>query len=167
MAALARKLRDYGQSGKYQHDVIGYNSRLDEIQAALLADVGLPHLDSWTAARRHIASRYLNSIRNPHITVRGAPECSHSCWHLFPVLVAPEDKSAFRRHLAECGIATGEHYPTALVEQEALRKTHGEFDRECIRARQFCRSEVSIPVHPLLNEDEVLAVVDACNSWAP
>ena len=166
MAASARKLRDYGQSGKYQHDVIGYNSRLDEIQAALLADVGLPHLDAWTAARRQIASRYLTSITNPHITLRGAPEASHSCWHLFPVLVAPEHKSAFRRHLAECGVATGEHYPTALVEQEALRKMHAECGK-CTRAIQFCRSEVSLPIHPFLREDEVVAVADACNSWIP
>jgi dTDP-4-amino-4,6-dideoxygalactose transaminase len=166
-AGLARKLRDYGQNGKYNHDTIGYNSRLDELQAALLAGVGLPHLDTWTQTRRRIASRYMTSIRNPHITVPGAPEGSHSCWHLFPILVAPEHKPSFRSHLARCGVATGEHYPAALVEQEALRKTNGEFAGECIRAIQFCHSEVSLPIHPFLHGDEVAAVVDGCNSWTP
>lgn len=165
-ACEARKLRDYGQSSKYLHDVIGYNSRLDELQAALLNRVSLPRLDEWTEVRRQIAAKYLQGIGNPRITIAGAPEGSHSCWHLFPVTVTVADKPAFRKHLRDQGVATAEHYPLAMVEQKALQDLHGTFDGECTRSREFCHAEVSLPIHPFLTDSEVATVIAACNSWA-
>ena len=167
LAEKARQLRDYGQSAKYHHDTLGYNSRLDELQAALLANVSLPRLDAWTEVRRRVAGRYLEGIRNARITVCGAPPGSSSSWHLFPVLIAVAHKDAFRKHLQACGISSAEHYPLALVEQVALRQLHGDYIGECTRAREFCHAEVSLPIHPYLSDEEVETVIEACNSWTP
>jgi dTDP-3-amino-3,4,6-trideoxy-alpha-D-glucose transaminase len=166
-ARAAAALRDYGQSSKYVHDAVGYNSRLDELQAALLRRVCLPELPRWTARRREIARRYLSELRNPLAKPTGAPPGSNSCWHLFPVIVDPERKRSFMTHLKERGVASGEHYPVAIPEQNALRQARHEMASPCANARRFCRSEVSIPIHPYLTDDEVAAVIAACNSWNP
>ena len=161
-AALIRRFRDYGQSSKYVHDVIGYNSRLDELQAAILDTAFLPRLAGWIVARRRIARSYLDGIVSTGLNPAGAPEGSDSCWHLFPILVDPNRKSEAMAYFKSNGIAVAEHYPMALVEQKAL----STFDlSECPRAKEFCRSEISLPIHPYLTEDEVAAVVQACNGW--
>ncbi len=164
-AALIRRFRDYGQSGKYVHDVIGYNSRLDELQAAILDTVFLPRLPGWTEARRHIARTYLNGISSPALKPTGAPQGSDSCWHLFPVLVDPERKTEAMAHFKSNGIAVAEHYPMALVEQSALAPWTGKLGSDCPRAKQFCRGEISLPIHPYLTEEEIAAVVRVCNEW--
>jgi dTDP-3-amino-3,4,6-trideoxy-alpha-D-glucose transaminase len=163
-AANTRALRDYGQTAKYCHDVVGYNSRLDELQAALLRSAFLPRLDRWIARRQEIAAAYTNSIRNPGIIVPGAPSTSHSSWHLFPVIVAPETKPAFLAHLKTCGIAAGEHYPAAIPDQKALLGQPFEIAASGIeRARQFCAAEVSLPVHPYLLDSEAAQIIEAAN----
>lgn len=164
-AQAAAALRDYGQTSKYMHDVIGYNSRLDEVQAALLRSVSLPELPRWTARRRAIAGRYLREVYNPLVQPIGAPPGSNSCWHLFPVSVEAERKRSFIQHLKERGVASAEHYPTAIPDQQALRQAPHELIGDCGNARRFCRAEVSLPIHPYLTDDEVAAVVAACNSW--
>jgi dTDP-3-amino-3,4,6-trideoxy-alpha-D-glucose transaminase len=165
-ARQARRLRHYGQSRRYQHDVIGYNSRLDEIQAAILHDAFLPRLERWAAARQRVAGQYLSGIRNPHITIPPPPADSHSCWHLFPALVAPPRKDAFQAHMRAAGVETGEHYPVAVFDQPALRGVPCEVVGDCSRAIRFCASQVSLPVHPYLADSEVAAVLSAVNDWA-
>lgn len=165
IAAAARRLRDYGQSAKYKHDEMGYNSRLDELQAALLERVYLPRLDAWTARRRAVASAYLGSIRNPAVRPMGAPAGSDSCWHLFPVLVAPDRKSAFMAHLRSQGVACAEHYPVLIPDQAALHGVPHELASDCARARAIAHGEVSLPIHPYLTDDEAATVAAACNSW--
>jgi dTDP-4-amino-4,6-dideoxygalactose transaminase len=165
-ATSARMFRDYGQSVKYRHDVIGYNSRLDELQAALLCRVSLPRLNAWTARRREIAAAYIERIQNPRVRIPAPPAGSDSCWHLFPVLVPPGHKRSFIEHLKNRGIASGEHYPVAIPDQKALDGTPFEIASSGVEsARQFCRSELSLPVHPYLAGDEIAAVVDAVNAW--
>ena len=161
-AALIRRFRDYGQSSKYVHDVIGYNSRLDELQAAILDIAFLPRLAGWIEARRRIARTYLDGIASPALRPAGTPEGSDSCWHLFPILVDPNRKSEAMAYFKSNGIAVAEHYPMALVEQKALSTFALP---QCPRAKEFCRSEISLPIHPYLTEDEVGAVVQACNGW--
>lgn len=165
LAACARQLRDYGQSGKYRHDDIGYNSRLDELQAAILRQSHLPRLEAWTARRKAVAAAYVDGIRNPHVTVPGAPPGSDSCWHLFPVLVEPVRKPAFLEHMRAVGVSVAEHYPTAVVDQRALRGVPHEVPGGCETARRLCRSEVSLPIHPYLADEEVRAVIEAVNRW--
>ncbi|MEJ5367637.1 MAG: DegT/DnrJ/EryC1/StrS family aminotransferase [Bryobacteraceae bacterium] len=166
IAAEARCLRDYGQKGKYRHVAAGLNSRLDELQAAFLSEAGLPRLGKWTARRREIARAYVEGIRHPQIEIPAPPPGSESVWHLFPVLVPDGAKAAFRAHMENCGIQTGEHYPLPLFDQEAMRGAPHETAGDPGPTRRFCRREASLPIHPYLEDGEVQAVIDACNRWA-
>ena len=161
----AQILRDYGQGAKYRHDKIGYNSRLDELQASLMRRVYLPKLESWTRRRREIAGAYLAGIRNTALRPVAAPAGSESVWHLFPVLVADGRKADFLRHLAANGIAGGEHYPILIPDQAAMRAAPHEIAGDCATARRIAHSEVSLPIHPYLTDAEVEQVIAACNGW--
>jgi dTDP-3-amino-3,4,6-trideoxy-alpha-D-glucose transaminase len=160
----ASALRDYGQSAKYRHELIGYNSRLDELQAAFLRRVSLPRLESWTQRRGEIARRYLDQIRHPEVKLVDAPEGSVSSWHLFPVWVKPEKRDGFLNHLKAEGIGAGVHYPVIVVDQPALSRVAHEFG-DCSRARYLAATEVSLPIHPYLTDAEVERVIEAVLSW--
>jgi dTDP-4-amino-4,6-dideoxygalactose transaminase len=164
-ATAARQFRDYGQSAKYKHSVIGYNSRLDELHAAILRSALLPRLNAWTESRRRVAAAYLKGIRNPLLTLPVLPSEAKSCWHLFPVLVPAGRKQEFMQHLADKGISSGEHYPSVLADQPALREVAFEERVLCSQARDFCSREVSLPIHPQLTDDEIGTVIEACNYW--
>ena len=165
--AQAAVLRDYGQSAKYRHEVAGYNSRLDELQAAILRRAMLPRLDRWIERRRAIAKQYLAGINNPEVHCAAAPEGSESSWHLFPVLVAPERKPAFLDYLKGAGVMPGEHYPAIIPDQPVMAHAAFEFADDCQNARKFAASEVSLPIHPYLTDEETARVVDAVNAWKP
>ena len=165
-ASRARSLRDYGQSAKYRHELIGYNSRLDELQAAILRRVFLPKLKSWTSVRQDVARQYCNGIQHDGIQVPGPPQGSCSSWHLFPVLVSPERKGEFMAYMRKSGIAVGEHYPAAVFDQPVMAGVEHEITDGCINARLLCASEVSLPIHPYLTGAETAAVIEACNRWS-
>jgi dTDP-4-amino-4,6-dideoxygalactose transaminase len=152
LASKARELRDYGQSSKYVHTSIGYNSRLDELQAALLHRVALPRLESWLQRRRAIAEIY---------RAKFGEDVEGSAWHLYPVFVS--NKTAFIQHLRDNGIATGEHYPLAIPDQPALA---GLPCPGLENARRLCSSQVSLPIHPYLTDDEARHVRDVVSQWA-
>jgi dTDP-3-amino-3,4,6-trideoxy-alpha-D-glucose transaminase len=161
LAASIRQLRDYGQSRKYVHEVAGYNSRLDELQAAVLHKAFLPRLAEWTSRRQTIAAQYREGIRNPWLEVPAAPE--DSVWHLFPVLA--DAKTQALAYFREAGVGVAEHYPQALIDQPALG---AGFDRRgCDRARRFCQRQMSLPIHPYLTDEEVQRVIDVANAWRP
>jgi dTDP-3-amino-3,4,6-trideoxy-alpha-D-glucose transaminase len=165
LAGRARCLRDYGQTGKYEHLHLGLNSRLDELQAAILRDGLLPHLGAFTRRRREIAERYRAEIRNQSLEVPPPPAGSESVWHLFPVLVSG-DRGSFQVHLGGDGIGSGVHYPKLIPEQPALRGVDAaRLLSPLPRARAFTLREVSLPIHPFLTEREVERVVASCNSW--
>lgn len=164
-AALARCLRDYGQEEKYRHACMGMNSRLDELQAAILKDALLPLLAGFTERRRSVANRYIEGIRNPAIIIPKKPVNSESVWHLFPLIVSG-NRDAFQAHLKKAGIASGIHYPILIPDQEAMKS----FDPLLVRgelpnARHFAGHEVSLPIHPYLTGSEIDRVILACNSW--
>lgn len=167
--ARIRKLRDYGQSGKFVHTELGLNSRLDELQAAILRQAFLPELERATKRRREIASGYLSQIENDALLSPVCPEGCESVWHLFPLRVASaSERDAFRAHLDAAGIASGVHYPKLISEQDALAPWRGENvigKLDCARA--FTESEVSIPIHPFMSDADVARVVAACNTWRP
>lgn len=158
LAERIRQLRDYGQTAKYRHEVIGYNSRLDELHAAILRTAFLPRLNDWTARRREIAAAYLAGIRNFELPVR------EGNGHLFPVLVDAARKPEIMAHFRERGILTGEHYPQALIEQPALAGRVSPLSSPCPRAIEFCRRELSLPIHPYLTDSEIDAVIGAANT---
>jgi len=164
LAARARALRDYGQSSKYCHEHVGYNSRLDEMQAAFLRQACLPRLKEWTRRRREIAAVYLAGIRHSNLSI-SAPEGSESCWHLFPVRVKSMDQSGLLGHLKSSGVSAGIHYPIAIPDQPALKDAAFELADDCQVARRFCVSEVSLPIHSYLTDTEVDQVVRAVNAW--
>ena len=161
----AQTLRDYGQSAKYRHDKVGSNSRLDELQAALMGRVYLPKLECWTRRRREIARAYMTGIANPALRPIAAPPSSESVWHLFPVLVAGGRKAGFLRHLAANGITGGEHFPILIPDQAAMRGAAHEICGDCATARAIANSEVSLPIHPYLTDAEVEQVIAAANAW--
>lgn len=165
LATRVRALRDYGQSAKYRHEYAGYNSRLDELQAAFLRQACLPRLEKWTRRRREIAGVYLAGIRHAEVRVFATPEGSESCWHLFPVCVAGAGQKAFLEHMKTSGVTVGIHYPAAIPDQPAMSQTPFELADDCARARRFCASEASLPIHPYLTDAEVALVVHAVNTW--
>ena len=164
--AQARVLRFYGETSRYRHEQVGYNSRLDEVQAALLRDACLPRMKQWVGRRRAIAAAYNEGIRNREVGLPGAPEDSDSSWHLFPLHVAPARRSELVQHLKACGVATGIHYPTAIPNQPAMSKVAFEMADACALARQICASEISLPIHPYLTDEEVSRVIDGVNAFA-
>jgi len=160
-AAKTAMFRDYGQSAKYRHEEIGYNSRLDELQAALLRRVMLPRLDGWTRRRAGIAEAYLQGICHREVQV----SAGQSCWHLFPVQVPPDRRNSFLAHLKARNIGVAIHYPVTVPDQTALSGVAYEIADECSQARRVAASEVSLPIHPYLSEEEIRRVVDAVNTW--
>lgn len=166
LAEKARVLRFYGETSRYRHEEIGYNSRLDEVQAALLRNACLPRLNRWIERRREIAEAYNFRICNREIGLPGAPEGSCSSWHLFPIHVAPARRAELIEHLKTSGVAAGIHYPTAIPDQPAMASAPFEMADPCALARQICASEVSLPIHPYLTDDEVDRVIEAVNAFA-
>jgi len=156
-AALAdriRRLRNGGQRGRYDHDEFGVNSRLDEIQAAVLR-ARLPHLRTWTSRRRELAARYRAGLGSTSIAV--PPECdSGHVYHLFVVRVPDRDK--FQRHLAADGIETLVHYPMPIPRQLAFAKTA---PAECPIAARACAEVLSLPLHPGLSDGDIDSVISA------
>jgi dTDP-4-amino-4,6-dideoxygalactose transaminase len=163
--AQAVALRDYGQTTKYRHEAVGYNSRLDEVQAAVLHRAMLPRLGGWIERRRAIARQYLAGIQNAEVRCVGAPEGSESNWHLFPVLVPPERKAAFVKYLEASGVTPGEHYPAIIPDQPVMAHVAFEYADDCQTARRFAASEVSLPIHPYLTGEEVVKVIEVVSTW--
>jgi dTDP-4-amino-4,6-dideoxygalactose transaminase len=161
--SAARCLRDYGQSKKYQHDELGLNSRLDELQAAILRSALLPRLAAFTDIRRKLAAHLSEGIKNPRIrVVREATTC-FSVWHLFPIFVQ-EQRESLQVHLKAHGVSTGIHYPIIIPHQRALEhlsSAHEKFPN----AASMANHELSLPIHPYLTEQEVDRIINACNTW--
>jgi dTDP-3-amino-3,4,6-trideoxy-alpha-D-glucose transaminase len=166
IAARARVLRNYGQSEHYLHAEAGLNSRLDELHAAILHDAFAPNLQKWTEARRRTADAYLNEIKHPAIELPFPAANLNCAWHLFPARVAPADRDNFRHYLRAADVGTGVHYPRIIPDQPALQQTGlYEVAVEPLNARRWAESEISLPIHSMLDDGEVRAVIDACNAW--
>jgi dTDP-3-amino-3,4,6-trideoxy-alpha-D-glucose transaminase len=158
-------LRDYGQASKYEHVEIGLNSRLDELHAAILTRSMLPRLPSWTQRRREIAAQYLGSIHHPDVIPMGSPEGSESVWHLFPAMVGGAGRDSLAAHLKQQGIHSGVHYPKLISDQDALRNVPYELASSISVARRIASHELSLPIHPYMNDVEIERVIAAVNSW--
>jgi len=165
LAEKAKALRNYGQREQYVHAALGLNSRLDEVQAAVMHDALLPHVAKWTEARRSVAQKYLAQIRHPSIQLLSPEGEREPGWHLFPVLVGERLRDQLRDYLESCGILTGIHYPRLICDQAALGKGSWEAAMEPIRACAFVSRELSLPIHPFLTDQEVDTVIAACNAW--
>jgi dTDP-4-amino-4,6-dideoxygalactose transaminase len=159
VAARIRRLRNGGQTSRYQHLEFGVNSRLDEMQAAILA-ARLAYLPEWTTRRRAIAAAYRKQLAAAGIAVPREFDSGH-VYHLFPVL-AP-DRLALQAHLGGRGIETFIHYPVPIPRQPALATVE---PRQCPVADRICAEVLSLPMYPALTDADIAAVVDAANRYS-
>jgi len=160
LAEQVRKLRSYGSTRKYIHDLPGVNSRLDELQAAFLR-VKLPAVDSDALARQAIAARYLRDISNPALLLPVAPTVVGShVWHQFVLRAAQREK--LQAHLERSGVPSLIHYPVPIHRQAA----YSEFAQLSLPLSEQLADEVlSLPLYPGLPDAHVQQVIDACNSF--
>ncbi len=164
LAAKAKQIRDYGQSAKYEHTMLGLNSRLDELHAAMLNSALLPRLNDFTSRRRAIAGRYLAELRSAHLRPLKPNPKAEPVWHLFPLFVKG-DREKFRAHLKENGVDSAIHYPKLITAQAALIGKDGATRAAVPKAEAIAQQEVSIPLHPYLTDGQVEQIIGACNSW--
>jgi len=155
-ATRVRKISNYGQSQKYYYETVGVNSRLDEIQAAVLR-VKLRHLDDWNARRRTIAQTYQKELRDINIVLpTEAPYATH-VYHQF--VIRTENRQRLQKDLNSRGIGTNVHYPLPVHLQESYRK-NGQDNRLPI-TEAVSESVLSLPMFPQMTRDETSTVVDA------
>ena len=166
LATKVRALRNYGSDVKYHFPYRGTNSRLDEIQAAWLR-VKLPHLDADNARRAEIAARYCREIVNPKVTLptedaRRETEDGKfgNVWHVFPVRV--ENRDEFQAYLTEKGVQTVIHYPIPPHRQPAYTEWH---DLKLPITERIHETIISLPISPVMTEDEVSEVIAAVNRF--
>lgn len=162
LAQRVGRLRNYGQSERYVHPELGMNSRLDELQAALLNE-RLTWLEGFTRRRREIAEAYGRNIRHPRVSLLAAAQESRAHVHHLYVLLC-DDRAALQRHLADRDVQTLIHYPVPVHRQQSCttlrRDPQGLPHTEAHAAR--C---LSIPCHPQMDEAAVGRVIDAINDW--
>jgi dTDP-4-amino-4,6-dideoxygalactose transaminase len=157
IAERARLLRNYGQRENYASEILGINSRLDEIQAAILS-IKLKRLDGWNSRRRKIAAFYRESLGE--LPLRLQAETGESNSHLF-VVVTPE-RDALRRHLSDRGIPTLIHYPIPLPRQKAFAAFN---PASCPNADRICAGVLSLPMSPGLSDDDARRVADGLRDF--
>jgi dTDP-4-amino-4,6-dideoxygalactose transaminase len=183
LADRIRVLRNYGSRVRYHNEVPGYNSRLDELQAAFLR-VKLRHLDEWNGRRDVIAQRYLSAIRssssdfsspdsgcsskiqNPksNIILPFVPSWANPVWHLFVIRHVQRD--ALQKHLAEHGIQTIIHYPIPPHLSGAYSNPKSNIQHPTLRiAEQLANEVLSLPIGPHMKEDQATEVIAALSSF--
>jgi dTDP-4-amino-4,6-dideoxygalactose transaminase len=158
LAARLRLLRDYGRTGKYEHAIAGRNSRLDELQAALLR-VKLPHLDAWNAARRERAGQYRELLADSGIGLPPAGE--GDVFHLFVVRSPARD--ALQEHLREAGIETLIHYPVPAHRQPVYGAARPP--RPLPVTERLAGEVLSLPMYPSLSATAVARITDSVLEW--
>lgn len=156
LAERIRVLRNYGSQTKYHNEVVGFNSRLDELQAALLR-VKLTKLDEWNERRRHVAAKYMQGLSGQQqLTLPHVPEWAEPVWHLFVVRHAQRD--ALQMALVEAGIGTVIHYPIPPHLQLAyvgLNWDKGDFPLSELMAKEV----ISLPMGPHMYDAQVSQVI--------
>jgi dTDP-4-amino-4,6-dideoxygalactose transaminase len=161
LAARVRQLRQYGWGSKYAVAVAhGRNSRLDELQAAFLR-IMLPLLDDWNARRRDIAARYTAGITHPAIT---RPALDGDAWVAHLYVIQCERRDALRAHLEAHAIGVDVHYPIPDHRQPLLAAAHAGLSLP--QAERQARTALSLPCFAELRDEEVEAVIAACNTWS-
>lgn len=159
LAEMIVQLRNYGSSEKYVHNTKGFNNRLDEVQAAMLS-IKLPFLDEDNTKRREIAKRYLNEIDNPRIQLPLYDQSENHVFHVFVVWVSKRED--FVSFLDKNNIGYLIHYPKAPHKQLALQEFNG---LQLPITESIHRHVVSIPMSPVMSDDEVTQVINLLNTY--
>lgn len=160
IADKVRRMRNYGSEIKYQHDVIGYNSRLDEMQAALLR-VKLPMLDAWNQRRAQIAQAYWSRLADCGVELPFIPEWAGPVWHL--LVIRSSNRASLQNFLQAQGISTMIHYPVPPHRQACYASSTWS---ELPVAEKLAREVLSLPMHPGLSLDEVAYVSESIQVFA-
>lgn len=159
LAKMIASLRNYGSEKKYYNDHIGYNSRLDELQAAFLS-VKLPHLNSENERRKLIANRYLSEISNPRIVLPKYNGGNDHNFHLFVVLT--DDRNALQQYLTDNGIQALIHYPIPPHQQKAMHQWN---NLSFPITERIHREILSLPMSPVLTESETDQIIKILNQF--
>lgn len=167
LAQVVKSLGNYGSTEKYVNKYEGVNSRLDEVQAAILL-AKLSRLDEWNRRRQEIAARYCAEIKNPNVRLTPIPANPWShVWHVFPVFCERRDE--LQKFLKERGVETLIHYPIPPHRQEAFVGAieRGEFRHGMLPiAEELARTELSIPMGPAMTNEQVSYVIESLNAYA-
>ena len=159
LANAIRSLANYGSAKKYVFKYTGRNSRLDEIQAAIL-DVKLKHLDEDVALRKEVAKKYIEGIKNPKIVLPKITNWDQHVFHLFPVLC--EQRDELQKYLESNGIGTNIHYPIPPHKQECYQ----EWNSISLPVTEKIHAqELSLPMSPCLNNQQIQRVIDTLNKF--
>ena len=165
LTAAVRALANYGSQKKYVFKYAGRNSRLDEIQAAIL-DVKLKYLDEDIKRRQEVAANYYEHISNPLIELPERLDDTHNVYHLFPVIVKDGKRDALHDYLAEKEIGTVIHYPIAPHKQECYAKEAWNVPQLRLPITEMLADcELSLPISPCLSKEQIEWVVDNINQF--
>lgn len=161
LADKVRMLRNYGSKRKYQNEIVGINSRMDELQAAILR-VGLEHIKEDYRLRENIACKYMSGIRNPKVKLPKIQDNATHSYHLFPLMA--DEQETFQNYLKQHGIKTQIHYPVPPYCAECYQEL-GHVPEDFEKADYIAKHEVSLPIYAGMPEEEALYVVNVINSY--
>jgi dTDP-4-amino-4,6-dideoxygalactose transaminase len=156
-----KQLRDQGQSEKYLHTMVGYNSRMEAIQGAVLG-VKLKHLDNWNALRRKYAGIYYRDLADSELRLLEDRPDTISVHHVFPLFT--ERRDDLRSHLQKAGISTGLHYPIPVHLQPAFRHL-GYDEGDLPKTERACKEVLSLPMYPELTNQDVARIIDSVKQF--
>lgn len=159
LAQAVRSLANYGSQKKYVFQYCGRNSRLDEIQAAIL-DVKLKHLDEDVKLRKEVAKKYLSGITNPKIKLPKIFDWDQHVFHIFTILT--EDREGLQKYLTEKEIGTNIHYPIPPHKQECYKEWN---NLSFPVTEKIHQQELSLPMSPCLTDEQIQYVIDTLNEW--
>lgn len=159
LAKVIRAVANYGSTKKYVFKYIGRNSRLDEIQAAVL-DTKLKHLEADNERRKDVAQMYINGITNPAVITPKVADRDAHVFHIFPILTEKRDE--LQKYLTDNGVQTIIHYPIPPHKQECYKEWN---DRSYPLSERLANEELSLPISPVITDEEVKEVIRLINEW--
>jgi len=158
LVGLIKSLRNYGSSKKYVHEVQGVNSRLDELQAAMLS-VKIKFLDQEIDQRKNVASLYSEALSESVVSLPLLTGDRHA-WHLYVIRSANRD--GLQQHLLKSGIETVIHYPLPIYKQQAYKEYR---QVHCSNVDALAKTVLSLPISPVMKRSDIVKIVDVVNSF--
>ena len=156
-----KALRNYGSQKKYYNEYKGFNSRLDEIQAAILS-VKLKYLDKWNTNRQQIVNKYIKQIDNKYIVLPKKLDNVNHVYHQF--IIRCERRDELQKHLKNCGIDTMIHYPVPIHKQKAYEEYRDLIGKLPI-AEKLANEVLSLPIYPYMKEEDINLIIESINNF--
>jgi len=154
--------RNYGQSKKYHHDVLGWNSRMDTVQAAVL-NVKLPHLAGWNEARYQVALKYIEGMKDLPVIM---PKINEGNTHVFHLFIARHpERDQIMEFLGERGVSTGLHYPVPIHLQNCYKDTIAYSEGDFPVAEKYAHEIMSLPIFPEMTDEQVTHVIESMHAY--